>query len=99
MIFCKYPSNYHEGYFFCFLKSYKIRTYWKTCIKRGVEDMVSVKVFDYEHEKDLEIEINQFLKNLDEDQLIDIKYHVATMYEDDEEDQIYCFSAMVIYRK
>ncbi|NCU18727.1 sporulation protein Cse60 [Pallidibacillus pasinlerensis] len=61
--------------------------------------MVSVKVFDYEHEKDLEVEVNQFLEKLDEDQLIDIKYHVATMYEEDEEDQIYCFSAMVIYRK
>jgi len=61
--------------------------------------MVKVKVFDYEHEKDLEHEVNNFLGRLDEDQLIDIKYHVAAMYEEDDEDQIYCFSAMVIYRK
>lgn len=61
--------------------------------------MVKVKVFDLEHEKDLEIEVNRFLERLDEDQLIDIKYHVSTMYEEDEEEQIYCFSAMVIYRK
>jgi len=60
--------------------------------------MVKVKVFDYEHEKDLENSVNHFLRNLDEDQLIDIKYHVAAMYEEGEEDQIYCFSAMVIYR-
>jgi hypothetical protein len=61
--------------------------------------MVKVKVFDYEHEKDLEHEMNNFLGKLDEDQLIDIKYNVAAMYEEDDEDQIYCFSAMVIYRK
>ncbi len=61
--------------------------------------MVKVKVFDFEHEEDLEVEVNRFLKNLDEDQLIDIKYTVATMYEEDEDEQIYCFSAMVIYRK
>lgn len=60
--------------------------------------MVKVKVFDYEHEKDLEKEVNKFLGKLNEDQLIDIKYHVAAMYEEDDE-QIYCFSAMIIYRK
>ncbi|WP_033828109.1 sporulation protein Cse60 [Bacillus andreraoultii] len=60
--------------------------------------MVKVKVFDYEHEKDLENEVNKFLGKLNEDQLIDIKYHVAAMFEEDDE-QIYCFSAMIIYRK
>lgn len=60
--------------------------------------MVKVKVFDMEHEKDLEAEINHFLAKLDENQLIDIKYNVAALYEEDDE-QIYCFSAMVIYRK
>ncbi len=53
--------------------------------------MVCVKVFDLEHEKDLESEVNHFLERLNEDQLIDIKYHVAALYEEDEEDQIYCF--------
>ncbi|WP_062354851.1 sporulation protein Cse60 [Bacillus kwashiorkori] len=59
--------------------------------------MVKVKVFDLEHEKDLEFEVNKFLQKIDETQLIDIKYDVAAIAEEDEE-QIYCFSAMVIYR-
>ncbi|MBM7692952.1 hypothetical protein JOC77_002383 [Peribacillus deserti] len=60
--------------------------------------MIQVKLFDYEHEKDLEKGMNTFLKAIQEDQLVDIKYNVAAMSEE-EEDQIYCFSAMVIYRK
>ncbi len=59
--------------------------------------MIKVKLFDHEHEKDLEKDINSFLYNLDDDQLVDIKYNVAAIQED-EDDQIYCFSAMVIYR-
>lgn len=60
--------------------------------------MIQVKVFDYEHEKDLEIAMNQFLQNIDESKLIDIKYHIAVMMSVDY-DQIYCFTAMVVYRK
>jgi len=61
--------------------------------------VIQVKVFDHEHEKDLEKEMNRFLKQMDEDQLVDIKYNVAALVEEEEEDdQIYCFSAMVIYR-
>jgi len=30
--------------------------------KRGGRQMIQVKVFDYEHEKDLEEDVNQFLK-------------------------------------
>lgn len=60
--------------------------------------MIQVKVFDYEHEKDLEEEINAFLKTVDEPNIVDIKYHIAAMPEEEEE-QIYCFSAMVVYRK
>jgi hypothetical protein len=59
--------------------------------------MIQVKVFDYEHEKDLEKEMNRFLERLDEKKLLDIKYNVAA-YQEDEDEQIYCFSAMVIYR-
>ena len=59
--------------------------------------MIQVKVFDSEHEKDLELEMNQFLVDLDEKKLVDIKYNVAA-YQEDVEEQIYCFSAMVIYR-
>ena len=60
--------------------------------------MIQVKLFDREHEKDLEKEMNRFLKEIDEKSLLDIKYNVAAMPEEDEEEQIYCFSAMVIYR-
>jgi hypothetical protein len=59
--------------------------------------LIQVKVFDQEHEKDLETEMNRFLKKIDETRLIDIKYNVAAMPEEEDE-QIYCFSAMVIYR-
>ncbi|RHW40803.1 sporulation protein Cse60 [Neobacillus notoginsengisoli] len=59
--------------------------------------MIQVKVFDTEHEADLENDMNKFLKELDEKKLLDIKYNVAALQEDEDE-QIYCFSAMVIYR-
>lgn len=60
--------------------------------------MIQVKLFDQEHEQDLENEINHFLEDLEEKKLLDIKYNVAAIKED-EEDQIYCFTAMVIYRR
>ncbi len=61
-------------------------------------DMIQVKLFDREHEKDLEKEMNRFLKSIDEQKLVDIKYNVAAMSEEEEEEQIYCFSAMIIYK-
>ena len=55
-----------------------------------------VKLFDENHENDLEKSINEFLKNNNCD-IIDIKYQVGiTMFGDD---QIYCFSAMVLYEE
>ncbi|MEW9110692.1 sporulation protein Cse60 [Cytobacillus gottheilii] len=59
--------------------------------------MIKVKLFDHEHEKDLEVEMNKFLEKMDEKKLLDIKYNVAAVQEEDDE-QIYCFSAMVIYK-
>ena len=46
--------------------------------------------------KTLEDSINNFLNNLDDDkEIIDIKYQVSiSMFS---EEQIYCFSAMIIY--
>ncbi|MDQ0156598.1 sporulation protein Cse60 [Robertmurraya andreesenii] len=62
--------------------------------------MIQVKLFDQEHEKDLENEMNRFLERLDEKKLLDIKYNIAALPEDEgEKEQIYCFSAMIIYRK
>ena len=56
---------------------------------------MQVKIFDEEHELDLEMKVNEFIINLKREQLIDIKYQVAMMY--DEREQIYCFSCMFIY--
>ena len=56
-------------------------------------------MFDYEHEKDLEKNMNHFLERMDDDRIVDIKYNIAAFGEEEEEDQIYCFSAMVIYKK
>ena len=56
---------------------------------------MKVKVFDETHEKDLENSVNDFLSSIG-DNLIDIKYQVAiTMFS---EEQIYCFSAMILYK-
>lgn len=63
----------------------------------GVWMMIKVKLFDQEHEKDLEMEMNKFLEKLDEKKLLDIKYNVAALQEGEEE-QIYCFSSMIIYK-
>ena len=57
---------------------------------------MKVKLFDESHEKDLEKEINDFLKDHDDEKIIDIKYQVSTMY--DYKEQIYCYTAMVIYK-
>lgn len=55
---------------------------------------MQVKVFDESHEKDLENSVNSFLKEVDE--LLDIKFSVAITAVGEE--QIYCFTAMIIYR-
>lgn len=55
---------------------------------------MKVKIFDESHEKDLEDKINEFLSENDVD-VVDIKYEVSSSISG--EDQIYCFSAMIIY--
>ena len=55
---------------------------------------MKVKLFDESHELDLEKSINKFLGNKDIE-LIDIKYQVALSIIGEE--QIFCFSAMIIY--
>lgn len=53
---------------------------------------LKVKLFDFEHEADLEDAINNFLVDK---KLIDIKYSVSTsLYA---EEQIYCYSALILY--
>ena len=55
---------------------------------------MKVKIFDEGHELDLQNAINKFLAELEGD-VIDIKYQVAISVFSEE--QIYCFSAMIIY--
>ncbi len=59
-----------------------------------IGDYMKVKIFDEESEKDLEEDINNFLEET-EKEIIDIKYQVScSIYS---EEQIYCFSAMIVY--
>lgn len=57
---------------------------------------MQVKIFDEESEKDLEVDINDFLNDEKYD-IIDIKYTVSSSIFG--EDQIYCFSALVWYNE
>ncbi len=55
---------------------------------------MKVKIFDENHEKDLEKSINAFLSSGDYE-IIDVKYEVAISVFSEE--QIYCFSALIVY--
>lgn len=56
---------------------------------------MKVKIIDENHESDLESSVNEFLVNCS-GEIIDIKYQVSIgMFG---EDQIYCFSAMIVYQ-
>lgn len=74
------PFFRHCLYFFLFIVEWVIK--------------MKVKVFDENHEKDLEKSVNDFLEELEGD-VIDIKFQVSTAVFSEE--QIYCFSAMIIY--
>lgn len=75
--------------------------------KKGVTKM-KIRMFEETHEKDLQDEVNEFLKKLSDDQIVDIKYQMAMVPEcyflndDGEYEEIdettYSFSAMVIYK-
>lgn len=56
---------------------------------------MKVKVFDESHEKDLEEDINSFIKEKSPD-IIDIKYCVSNSVYGEE--QLYCFSALIMYK-
>ena len=58
-------------------------------------DRMKIKIFDESHEKDLEESINKFIEDK-QAEIIDIKYAVsASVYA---EEQIYCFSALLLYK-
>ena len=58
-------------------------------------DKVKVKIFDESYVHDLELKINKFL-NENDIEIIDIKYQVSISVFSEE--QIYCFSSMIIYK-
>lgn len=55
---------------------------------------MKVKIIDESHESDLEASINKFLSTL-EGEIVDIKFSTAISIFGEE--QIYCFTAMIIY--
>ena len=55
---------------------------------------MKVKLFDESHELDLEESINKFIKGKE---IIDIKYSVAVTISG--EDQIYCYTALIVYQE
>ncbi len=57
---------------------------------------MKVKVFDENHEKDLEKSVNSFICGHNYD-IIDIKFNVAVSIFGEE--QVFCFSAMVLYEE
>ena len=58
--------------------------------------MLKVKIIDENHEKDLERSINTFL-SIGSYYIIDIQFKTAESIFGDE--QIYCFSAMILYKE
>ena len=60
--------------------------------------MLAVKIFDEEHEEDLESAVNDFLRSIpSKTEVIDIQFRVAVA-EGASGEQVFCFSAMVVYR-
>ena len=57
---------------------------------------MKVKIIDESHEKDLEEEINKFVNNC-EFEIIDIKFNSAVAIYGEE--QIFCFSALIMYKE
>lgn len=56
---------------------------------------MKVKIFDFEHEKDLEDAVNKFLTQ--NNNIKDIKYQTSHFF--DGRDQIYSFSCMIVYNE
>lgn len=56
---------------------------------------VKIKIFDEEHDKDLEEAVNGFLEEIAVDNLIDIKYQLSHF--SDGPGQIYSYSALILY--
>ena len=57
---------------------------------------LQIKVFDEEHEEDLEDQVNDFLKEIEPHSFVDLKYSVHAFLSSMGE-QIYMYSALIIY--
>jgi hypothetical protein len=58
---------------------------------------IQIKCFDEEHEADLEEVMNEFLKTVAEERIIDVKF--AASHFADGDGQVFSYSAMVVYRE
>ena len=56
---------------------------------------MKVKIFDFEHEKDLEDAINNFISD-EKIELVNIFYQASHFYAGNE--QLFSFSAMILYK-
>ncbi len=61
-----------------------------------VNKMLKVKIFDETHEKDLEKSVNSFLCNTNYD-IIDVQFRTAISIF--AEEQVYCFSVLILYKE
>lgn len=58
--------------------------------------MVLIKVFDEQHEDDLTESVNQFLMKFEDKKVLSIQF--STSHFTSQPEQIYSFSAMIVYR-
>ncbi len=56
---------------------------------------MKVILIDEQHEKDLEDKLNECLLRLSNNKIIDIKFSTSSFF--DNEDQIFSFSALIMY--
>lgn len=59
--------------------------------------MLKVKIFDEEHELDLEEAINGFLKTIEPECFRQIQYGVAVAEDTVDSGSIFCFTALILY--
>lgn len=57
---------------------------------------MKVKIIDESHEKDLERSVNAFLEST-QNEIIEIQFRTAVSIFGEE--QVYCFSAMIVYQE
>lgn len=66
------------------------------CYKMYMVNKMKVKIIDESHEKDLERSVNAFLEAT-QNEIIEIQFRTAVSIFGEE--QVYCFSAMIVYQE